>query len=245
MLLAAMMASCCAPQWDARQEYLDTITQVGLPVDVKEGSAGFMEVSGLSRYGNHGLLQGEGAGGYVMYDGIINACTGGERVNPTESFVVQAGLVTWFQADRIFEVDAGGREQLERVMDLKRATGAPEALHIEGVFESISVKTITSGGWSCNDQGDEDSIAGSTQVLTNVVGTMNGYYFPSDLEYFHPSGYHLHFIDAAGGAGGHVEDYSLIRARIYTDISSRVQTLMDGNRPVDEFNTPFKPFRRP
>jgi acetolactate decarboxylase len=226
-------AGCQSSRIMPRQEFADTITHAGVYADLAQGNyEGFFAITNLHRYGDHGLGTFHGLDGeMIMYSGVIYRAeaSGALAVAPISNQTPFA-VVTFFDADRMFDVEKMDQPLFKRALDMRRKQHrTPMAIQVQGLYKSLTIRSVPKQEmpWRTLDVTlNEDA---RQMVLTNVTGTMVGYYFPDYLSVLHPGGYHLHFIDETRQVGGHVLDFTIAHARISIDASPRLQVFLPVN----------------
>ncbi|HUB99075.1 MAG TPA: acetolactate decarboxylase [Solirubrobacterales bacterium] len=169
-----------------------------------EGDLSFAE---LAEHGDLGLgtlnhLDGE----MIALDGeFFRADVDGavRRVGPDE--LTPFAVVTNFEpsVDVTLAQPLDQAELLERVDALVPGAASSCAVRIDGRFELVRARSVPS---------QEPPYRPLTEVvadqhvfeLTDLAGTMLGFRFPAWVEGIEVAGYHLHFISADRGHGGHV-----------------------------------------
>ncbi|HLX53785.1 MAG TPA: acetolactate decarboxylase [Aquella sp.] len=84
----------------------------------------------------------------------------------------------------------------------------PYAIRIDGTFSSLKLRAVRKQDIPFKSL----AIVTKNQAifnLTNVKGTLIGYWFPDYLSGVAVTGFHLHFIDSAHTIGGHVLDLNM------------------------------------
>jgi len=236
-MLGTMAVGCRSSRIEPRQEYADTITQAGLIVDLARGDyEGFFPVTNLVRYGDHGLgtfhnLDGE----MIIYSGVVYRAASDWSVAPADTNqTTPYAVATFFQADRMFDVENMDQKLFGRALDMRRRQDRmPHAIQVHGIFESMTIRSIPAQEQPWRSL---DAVLKSDQrqmTLTNVAGVMIGYHYPDALSVLHPPDYHFHFIDQDITTGGHVLDFKIVQARISVDYSPGVRVFLSTNPPVN------------
>ena len=181
-------------------------------------------VHDLKRHGDFGLGTFEGLDGeMVMLDGVCyQVRAGGTAHQVADNAFVPFATVTRFFADHKFLVDeAGSFDELLTQIDAQRpSNNLFVAFRIDGSFENLSLRAARKA-----EPGEKlvGAIEHQSQFQTQQEkGTLVGFWAPPYAASIGVSGYHFHFINAAGNFGGHVFDLSAkdlqVGMHIETDI---------------------------
>jgi len=233
-----MLSGCASTQIHPAQEYTDTITHAGLYADLNKGEYdGFYPVTNLVRYGDHGLGTYDGLNGeMIMYSGVIYRADATCRLLavPVTS-VTPYAVVSYFQADRVFDVEKMSLTLFERALDMRRKQArVPQAIQVSGMFKSITIRSVPVQEKPWRPLAEVIQSDSFKVTLTNVTGFMVGYHYPEYLSMLHPAGYHLHFVDSQRVTGGHVLDFEIAQARISLDHSPGLQVFLPADRSSTE-----------
>jgi len=232
--LVLAQVGCQSSRIMPRQEYADTITHAGVYSDLANGDfEGFFAITNLHRYGDHGLGTFHGLDGeMMMYSGVIyRADVIGALAPASISNQTPFAVVTFFDADRMFDVEKMDQPLFKRALDMRRKQHrTPMAIQVQGNYKSLTIRSVPEQEmpWRPLDVALKEDAR--QLVLTNVTGTLVGYYFPDYLSALHPGGYHLHFMDENRQVGGHVLDFNIAQARISVDTSPRLQVFLSTNQ---------------
>jgi acetolactate decarboxylase len=112
-------------------------------------------------------------------------------------------------------------ELLARLDGLIPAEAASCAIRLDGRFESVRARSVPRQSPPYRPLTE---VVAEQHVfeLTDVEGTMLGFRFPDYVEGIEVSGYHLHFISADRGRGGHVLGSRSSGLRVRLDPSSEL-----------------------
>lgn len=236
--VALMFAvGCRSARPSMNAETADTITQVGLLSGLSDGgSRGFYAVTNLPTLGDHGFgLFDHGNGELVIYSGTVFCARGGRIIDAPVSNSTPYAVITFFNPDRIFDVDRMDMKLFGRALDMRRRLkDVPEAIQVSGYFSRIVIDPSTFPGTSRSP--------GGRVTVTNVTGAMIGYFYPKGLSGLLPSGYHLQFIDSNGAVGGPVVDFSIRNARISVDQSPYLNVVLNTTEtpaPIEKAMVPI------
>ncbi|HET8565304.1 MAG TPA: acetolactate decarboxylase [Solirubrobacterales bacterium] len=172
-----------------------------------EGDLSFAELAGHGDLGlgtlNH--LDGE----MIALDGEFFRADVAGNVTPVGSQErTPFAVVTSFEPtvdERLGDEELGHEELLERLDRLAPAGATTCAIRFDGRFALVRARSVPR---------QEPPYRPLTEVvadqhvfeLHDVEGTMLGFRFPTYVEGIEVAGYHLHFISADRGRGGHVLD---------------------------------------
>ena len=157
----------------------------------------------------------------LVLDGICYQLRGDGSARPAElDQLTPFAVVTWFDADRSFEVsepvDRSGLKA--RIDGSLPSTNLIVAVRVSGDFAVMRTRTVT------EQHRPYPSFAEAAQAqqevtVRDVTGTLVGFRMPDYEQGVSVAGYHSHFVDAERRRGGHALDYQLTRGRV--DISVR------------------------
>lgn len=233
-----LLSGCASTQMQPVQEFADTITHAGLFTDLSKGEYdGFIAVTNLVRYGDHGLGTYDGLNGeLIMYSGVVyRADATCHLVHIPATNVTPYAVVTYFQADRVFDVEKMSKTLFERALDMRRKQDrVPQAVQVSGLFKSITIRSVPFQEKPWRPLAEVIQSDSFMVTLTNVTGIMVGYHYPEYLSMMHPAGYHLHFVDSQRVMGGHVLDFEIAQARISIDHSPDLQVFLPAHRSSNE-----------
>jgi acetolactate decarboxylase len=200
-------------------EVYQTSTMGALLDGVYDGDVTIRE---LLRHGDFGLGTFNGLDGEMLVlDGVCYQLRGDGRARPAElDQLTPFAVVTWFDADRSFEVS----EPVDRSGLKARIDGSlPSAnlivaVRVSGDFAVMRTRTVTAQHRPYPPFA-EAAQAQQEVTLRDVTGTLAGFRMPDYEQGVSVAGYHSHFVDAERRRGGHALDYQLTRGRV--DISVR------------------------
>ncbi|MEW6554887.1 MAG: acetolactate decarboxylase [Actinomycetota bacterium] len=199
----------------------ETFYQVSTLGALKSGFYdGVVSYAELGKHGDTGIGTLEGLDGemiavdgsfyQIRYDGTVHAIDG--------SAITPFAMVTFFDRDREITPPAG--LDYAGLQDLLNANLPSEnvfyAIRIEGRFEHVRARSVPAQEKPYPPL-SEAIAAQAVFELDDVEGTMVGFWCPSYMGDINAPGYHLHFLTAGQGAGGHVLDLLLGEVRVYLD----------------------------
>src|ERR1700744_1554982 len=200
-------------------EVYQTSTMGALLDGVYDGDVTIRE---LLQHGNFGLGTFNGLDAEIL----VLDCVCYQRRSDGSAHVADAdqrtpfAVVTWFDADRSFEVtepvDRAGLKA--RIDDSLPSANLIAAVRVTRNFGVIRTRTVTkqhrpSPPFTEATQDQEEV------TFSDVTGTLAGFRMPDYEQGVSVAGYHSHFVDAERRHGGHALDYLLTRGRV--DISVR------------------------
>ena len=231
-----VLIGCRSAPLTPRVEYDDVITHAGTIMDLAGGNyEGFFPVTNLVRYGDHGLgtfhsLDGE----MIVYSGkVFRADSKGTLSLAEKDRATPFAVVTYFNADRIFDIENVDQKRFQRALEMRsRTPHLPQAIQVHGDFDSILIRSVPAQDkpWQpLNKVLERDE---KRMMLTNVAGVLVGYHYPDVFGAIHPPGYHFHFVSEDRMTGGHVHDFKIKTGRISIDYTPGIQVLLSTNPPV-------------
>jgi acetolactate decarboxylase len=214
LLFAAALAGGCGKK-QPTHPLADTVTQVATLDALAAGDVGGKRtLAEMLRCGDAGVgYFGNLEAALVVLDGKPYRIGPDGAVSPAAtSNQVAFATVTFFAYDHAYDVGEMPRTVFEKTMDWKRSdTGLVYAIEVIGRFASVELRTA--------DQ--PDAVA-----LTDLAGTMIGFWFPPALHGTGRPGYELFFIDKERKRGGLVGDFTLAQGRIEVDAGQAFQLLL-------------------
>jgi acetolactate decarboxylase len=182
-----------------------------------DGRVDFREIK---KHGDFGIGALDGVDGELVgLGGRFLQIKGDGRVLPVpDSMTSPYAIVTFFEPGR--SVDIGVTEnyaQLEAFLEgLIETENIFYAVRIEGEFAYVRARSIPK---QTKPYRPLVEVVKDQAVFefNNVKGTLAGFRCPPYLASLNFPGYHFHFIDAAGAAGGHLMELKILRARVEVD----------------------------
>jgi acetolactate decarboxylase len=111
-------------------------------------------------------------------------------------------------------------EDLERwLRDAGQITDRPDAIRIDGVFESVHVRSVPKQRKPYPPLAEAIDHQHVVE-LRDVAGTMVGFRFPDPLEGIEMTGFHLHFVSDDHSRGGHVLSHRVLEGAVMVDEAS-------------------------
>jgi acetolactate decarboxylase len=169
---------------------------------------GAVSVGTLLEHGDFGLGTFEDLDGeMVVLDGRCYRVRGdGTVTTPEPEDPVPFAVVTHFQPERTVELPpvASLAEFVGRLDELRDTQNMFFAMRADGAFDYVRTRAV------CKADGHETLVeTAGRQVefeLTDVCGTMVGFWTPEYAKTVNISGYHLHFLTDDRAHGGHMLD---------------------------------------
>jgi acetolactate decarboxylase len=200
-------------------EVYQTSTMGALLDGVYDGDVTIRE---LLQHGNFGLGTFNGLDGEMLVlDGVCYQLRGDGSAQVADADQrTPFAVVTWFDADRSFEVtepvDRAGLKA--RIDESLPSTNLIVAVRVAGDFSVIRTRTVT------EQHRPYPPFTEATQdqqevTFSDATGILAGFRMPDYEQGVSVAGYHSHFVDAERRHGGHALDYLLTRGRV--DISVR------------------------
>ena len=233
-ILLSLLSGCApAPAPAAASAQRDTLTQFSTLDTLSAGLYdGAMSAADVLKYGDTGVGTFEGLDGEMlvidgkMYqvpsDGVVRA------VKPTQLIPYMA--ITYFDDDQEQPLSAG--------TDMKAFIGQVEAklptknifyaIRIEGTFQKVQTRAAPKQSKPYPPLAD----ALKQQVvfnLTDVEGTMVGFWCPAYVKGINSPGFHLHFLTKDGKAGGHVLDFTAQAAIVKLDLTNDFNLILPSS----------------
>ena len=201
-------------------EVYQTSTMGALLDGVYDGDVTIRE---LLEHGDFGLGTFNGLDGEMLVlDGICYQLRGDGSARPAEPDQrTPFAVVTWFAADRSFEVSqpvdrAGLKAQIDESLP---SANLIVAVRITGDFSVMRTRTVTEQHrpyppFTQATEGQEEL------AFRDVRGTLAGFRMPEYEQGVSVAGYHSHFVDAERRHGGHALDYVLTAGRVEISVRS-------------------------
>jgi acetolactate decarboxylase len=201
-------------------EVYQTSTMSALLDGVYDGDVTVRE---LLQHGDFGLGTYNGLDGEMLVlDGVCYQLRGDGSAHVAEwDQRTPFAVVTWFDADRAFDVAAPvDRAGLKaRIDESLPSTNLIVAVRIDGDFSEIRTRTVTQQHRPYPPF--SEATADQQEVtFTDVTGTLAGFRMPDYEQGISVAGYHSHFVDADRRHGGHALDYRLDRGRVQIGVRS-------------------------
>ncbi len=238
-VLACGLYGCESPVKDR-----ETIFQISTINALMEGLYDpVITVGDLLAYGDFGIGTFEGLDGeMVILDGkCYQIKSDGVAYLKEDSVGVPFADVTYFDNDYEDEIASGTTfEQLK--------TQVNEVLPTENIFYGIKIEGTFTYMQTRSVAGQEKPYPPLTDVtadqvvfdFNNVSGTIVGFYCPEYVAGVGVAGYHLHFINDAMDAGGHILNFTVQDATMYIDYTNEFYLILPGEGS-DFYNTDFSP----
>lgn len=201
-------------------EVYQTSTMGALLDGVYDGDVTIRE---LLRHGDFGLGTFNGLDGEMLVlDGVCyqlraDGSARAANMNQRTPFAV----VTWFNADRKFDVSAPiDRAELKAHIDESLpSTNLIVAVRVTGDFSEIRTRTVSEQHrpYRRFTEATQDQ---QEVTFTDATGTLAGFRMPDYEQGISVAGYHSHFIDNEHAHGGHALDYRLTKGIVEISVRS-------------------------
>lgn len=215
---------------DPHAAWRGVVTQVSTYPALAEGRYdGQIAVSNLVTYGDHGLGTFDGLDGeMVVHSGVVYRITPDRAASVVSPDVTTPfAQVIWFTPDSTYDVMAMDQQQFLKTMNWKQPdNGHIRAVRITGRFSELHLRSVPR---QSKPYPPLDKVVLDHEVqytLTNVTGTLIGFFSPAAAGTALPRGFHLHFISDDATTGGHVYDFNLTTGRIELDEASELRVLL-------------------
>ena len=210
-----------------------TLFQVSTSTALAEGVfAGEMTVAELLEHGDFGIgtfdqLDGE----LIIVDGRCHrASDGGRLEDAAPEWTVPFAVVTHFVAD--VRTDVGpvdSLDALEAHLDRVRPSqNVFVAVRVSGRFDSLALRTASRA------EPGEDLVEATNHqsefALTDVAGTLVGFWTPDHVRSVGIPGYHFHFVGDDRRTGGHVLDLEAGDLTVELDVERAVHLALPSTR---------------
>lgn len=197
-------------------EVFQTSTMVSLVEGLYDGNVAYRDVM---RHGDFGVgtfnaLDGE----MVAVDGEYFRLRDDGSVQPVEGDdLTPFAAVTWFRPNiDQHEVGSLTRAECEAVVHGLASDNMFYALRIDGHFPSLRTRTVAKQAKPYPRLVDA-AAAAKLVTHTDITGTIIGFHTPDYAQGIAVAGYHLHFLSADHGSGGHVADFTVDDPHIRID----------------------------
>jgi acetolactate decarboxylase len=184
---------------------------------------GDVTIGELLQHGDFGLGTFNGLDGEMLVlDGVCYQLRGDGSAHPADPDQrTPFAVVTWFDADRSFEVSHSvDRAGLKALIDeTLPSVNLIVAVRVTGEFRLIRTRTVT------EQHRPYPPFTEATQdqqevTFRDVTGTLGGFRMPDYEQGVSVAGYHSHFVDAERRHGGHALDYLLNPGRVEISVRS-------------------------
>ncbi|MBN1270207.1 MAG: acetolactate decarboxylase [Kiritimatiellae bacterium] len=227
-LVCAVFSAGCAALRDGGGER-DTILQVctidALLKGVYDGS---MTCGELRRGGDVGIGTFEGLDGeMIVLDGaVLKVGMDGRPVPQEDGDLTPFATVTPFETDLAFDVagvDYAGFQQA--VSARLPSENLFYAIRADGRFDYMRTRSVPKQSKPYPPLADV--VKGQAVFeMSDVEGTLIGFWCPAFVKGVNVPGYHLHFLSKDRTAGGHVLDFRLDAASVQIDVSATVKVVL-------------------
>lgn len=185
---------------------------------------GLFSIQEIQQHGDFGLGCSNGLKGEL----IIESChfleaKGHQGLRTmTQDERLPFAQITTFNADNVLNVDNVNKTNLyDHLVKHTLLDNVFLAVRIDGVFEKIKIRRPNDSGKNYHSALDvaEDQIV---DELTDISGSLIGFWTPKFFQNISVAGFHLHFIDTQRHIGGHVMDFSIQKATLSYEVKSTI-----------------------
>jgi acetolactate decarboxylase len=227
LVLVGVGFSACGP---APQR--ETLTQISTIDAILNGVYdGVMTIGDLKQYGDFGIGTLEGLDGEMLeLDGNFYQIKADGVAYPVDSKVkTPFASVTYFDTDSQIELPENTNyQQCQKLIS--------DALPTENIFYAIKITGTFSYMKTRSVPAQHKPYPPLVEVtknqpvfeFTDVAGTIVGFYCPSYVNGVNVPGLHLHFLNTAKSAGGHVLDFIVKEATVSIDNTSEFTMILPG-----------------
>lgn len=199
---------------------------------------GFFDVDRVKACGDFGLGCSDGlTGEIIIKDRVfmeakdthpVRIMGGGERV----PFV----QITTFCADKTLKVNKVNKNNLYATLAQHTLLdNVFLAVKAEGVFDKVTVRSPSDNGKSYQDA-VEVSKNQTLRMLSDIEGTLIGFWTPKFFENVSVAGFHIHFISKDGKIGGHVIDFELKEGDLMYEVKHKLNVELPDDASYLEKN---------
>ena len=212
---------------------------------VKGVFQGCIHVSDIKLHGDFGLgtfseLDGE----MILLDGHCYQALASGKVNEAEDdWLVPFGVATHFNADKTYRLEqVNGFEDLGQQIDpLRPSENIFVGLRLEGTYDVLKMRTV------CKAHPGEDLVAAtrhqSTFELSDIQGTLVGFWTPTYARTINVPGYHLHFISENRKLGGHLLDIQAKDLQLALPLGNGIPYGYSRNTGISHSGSEWRPKR--
>ena len=197
-----------------------------------EGEVTFRQ---LRKHGDFGIGTFDAVDGeMVALDGkFYQVRSSGAVTVVDENALTPFSAVTFFKADGSYPlVVKASYLQLQAVLDgVRLSQGRPCAIRVDGHFSSIRVRSVSKQSPPYPPLAEV--VKGQSEfTLTDVDGTLVGFWFPESMRHVNVPGYHFHFITADRRAGGHMLALQLESGTVQAAEMTSVEIALPRKAPI-------------
>jgi len=181
---------------------------------------GILSCGELTRQGDIGLGTFDGLDGeMIVLDRIVYQVTSDGAVQTVSSaLMVPFANVTFFDPDETFAMhNINSLDQLQKELDRHLINrNVFYAIRIDGTFPAVKVRSVAKQSKPYPKLADAVKNQ-SVFELSNVKGTLVGFWCPEFIQALNVPGFHLHFLADDRRRGGHVLDCRLAEGKVSLD----------------------------
>ena len=178
---------------------------------------GIVSVAEFKKFGSMAIATMDRLDGEVqMIDGVVyQACADGRIRIPGDEETIPFGTVADFRPEQTLPLGAVSDygEFEERMKEICPLENTPLAIHFTGRFPHMRVRAVRRqerDGVGLAEAAKEEALFD----LHDTAGDLVGFRLPGYVMGVNAPGWHLHFMDAARGAGGHVVNFSILEGAL-------------------------------
>jgi acetolactate decarboxylase len=227
LVLAVTGITACGP---APQR--ETLVQVSTIDAILNGVYdGVMTIGELEKYGDFGIGTFAGLDGEMLeLNGeVYQIKADGVAYPVAANMTTPFASVTYFDTDSQVELpeNANYQQSQELINSALPTENIFYAIKITGTFKYVKTRSVPA------QQKPYPPLVEVTKnqpvfEFNNVAGTIVGFYCPSYVDGVNVPGCHLHFLNAAKNAGGHVLDFIVNQATASIDHTSEFKLILPG-----------------
>ncbi|RJP35022.1 MAG: acetolactate decarboxylase [Actinobacteria bacterium] len=221
-IAGALLTGCAQESGQGEAEPdRETLYQVSTLGALKAGFYdGDVSYTELEKRGDVGIGTFEGLDGeMIALDGAFYQIKNDGKVYEVSgSALAPFAMITFFDADLVTQPGGGlNYQELQAYLDTELPSpNIFYAIKIEGRFDHVQARSVPAQEKPYPPL--SEAIANQAVFeLDDVEGTMVGFWCPAYVGDINAPGYHLHFITADCGAGGHVLDLRLGEVTVFID----------------------------
>ena len=199
----------------------ETVHQISILSALLEGQYdGLTSFAELKKYGDTGIGTFEGLDGEMIeLDGEFYQVKADGAVYPVAGTMnTPFASVTFFQADKAQAINEETNfQQLQELIDsMIDNENIFYAVKVTGSFKYVKTRSVP-GQQKPYPPLAEVTKNQPTFEINDTEGTLVGFLCPAYVEGLNVPGYHLHFLNAAKNAGGHLLDFIMTGGRVEID----------------------------
>jgi len=185
---------------------------------------GFFPIADIKQKGDFGLGCSDGLTGEV----IIECChfleaKGHKQLRKmADTEQLPFAQITTFTPDKTVNIQNVNKDNLyQQLTNYTLLDNIFLAIKIEGTFNTLKIRRPNDNG-KLYTNALEVAANQIIDDLTNIKGTLIGFWTPKFFQNISVAGFHLHFIDTEKTVGGHVIDFSLSKGQLAYEVKSSI-----------------------